>query len=61
MAKERSATDKMNIALEGLSSCLTILKAVPENAREGAFKKAQEYLDEANDALLTIRFHRNQI
>ena len=61
MAKERNATDKMNVALEGISSCLTVLKAVPEGAREGVLKKAQEYLEEANDELLTIRFHRNQI
>lgn len=63
MAKDRSATYRMNIAIEGAHSCVAVLKqndTKPE-AREALLKKASEYLDEARDALVTISFHRNQI
>lgn len=59
--KERTATEKLNIALQGIDSVLAVMKAGPSPMDEKLIDKARAYCEEAQDALLTIQFHLSQL
>lgn len=61
--KNRSATYRLNIALEGAVSCVSVMRQNGLNSkqRDDLLVQATIYLDEANAALLDIKAHRDQI
>lgn len=60
MAKERKATDKMNVALSGLDSCLSLITP-GDGESEKMLAKAREYADEVREHMMTIQHHASQI
>lgn len=63
MAKDRTATEKLNVALAGLDSALTIIQTLNDGQEPLAktIEKAREYAEEVREHLLTIQFHAAQI
>jgi hypothetical protein len=65
--KERTATQQLNIAIAGAeASMLVAMGAVGHNhkddaVRKSALQRAQRYLDDARQHLITIQFHVGQI
>jgi hypothetical protein len=54
---DRPATEKLMLALEGVSATLTIMKEAQQADVPRLIDKAKEYMEEAQDALTTIQFH----
>lgn len=54
--KERTATEKLMLALEGISATLAIMETGQADTLR-LIKRAKEYHEQASDALTTIQFH----
>jgi hypothetical protein len=64
MAKDKRATEKLNVELAGIDSALTVIKSLIANDKHPATKVVDAALERcaaARDALLTIQFHSAQI
>jgi hypothetical protein len=56
--KERTATEKLMLALEGINTALTIMESIHDGEKRAELiKRAKEYREQASDALTTIQFH----
>lgn len=62
-AKEKRATEKLNVALAGIESALTVMLSgtTEDTMNYRVIKGGLERCEEARDALLTIQFHTAQI
>lgn len=63
MAKEKRATEKLNVALSGISAALTVAKTLLDEGHPAikVLDEGKEYCEKARDALLTIQFNSAQI
>jgi hypothetical protein len=63
MTKDRTAIEKLSNSLASLDSALTVMVSMaPEDGPlPGLIKSACEYAEEAQEHLLTIRFHLSQL
>lgn len=57
--KEKRATEKLNVALAGIDSCLSLMESQSGNSI--LIAKAREFADEAYEHLRTIRAHAAKI
>lgn len=64
MAKQKRATEQLNVSLSGLESALTIIETFAgdnDGPLKQTIKTAKEYAEEMRGHLLTIQSHIAQI
>jgi hypothetical protein len=62
VTKQQRATDKLNVALSGIESCLIILsQGVDDNERKKLVASARRWTDDAHAALVMIQSHLRQL
>ncbi len=62
-AREKRATEELNVALAGISSALTVAKTFigEDHPAASILASGAEYCEAARDALITIQFHSSKI
>lgn len=63
MARQKRATDELNIALSGVEAALATIETFPDLSPKvkQALTVGKGYCEQARQALLTIQFHAAQI
>lgn len=61
-AKDRTATDKLNVALAGIDAIFAVIpKAADQSDLDRLVEEGRHHCEQARDALLTITFNLQQL